>query len=77
MHADQLQLSTGVHVIHPNAVYGRDDLRIVLHLRKSTLGREIREKRLRVSKRAGRYFILGSWVLEWLRAGEITKRATV
>jgi hypothetical protein len=44
-----------------------------LCLTKTTLAREVRLGRLRVSKRAGRYFILGSWLLQWLREGEMTR----
>jgi hypothetical protein len=44
-----------------------------LGLRKSTLRREYREGRLRVSRRAGHNFILGAWLLEWLRGGELPR----
>jgi hypothetical protein len=40
-------------------------------LRKSSLRREIREGRLKVSKRCGKYFFLGEQLLNWLRSGEI------
>jgi hypothetical protein len=46
-----------------------------LPARTNTLPREIRLGRLRASKRGGRYYILGEWLLEWLRAGEV-RRAT-
>jgi hypothetical protein len=58
------------HVIIETAVYTTDQARAALGLRKATLRREIRLGRLRVSRRAGRYFTLGSWLLEWIRAGE-------
>ena len=58
------------HVIHPYAVYTAASLRAALGLTKTTVAREVRLRRLRVSKRAGKYFILGSWVLDWLRDGE-------
>jgi hypothetical protein len=41
----------------------------------NTLPREIRLGRLRAAKRGGRYFLLGEWLLAWLRDGEIRKRA--
>jgi hypothetical protein len=37
------------------------------------LPREFRKKRLRYAKRAGRVWVLGSWVLEWLEAGEVKR----
>jgi hypothetical protein len=61
-------------VIELNAVFTRDSLRAALGLREYTLKREIREGRLRFSKRAGRHFILGRWVLEWLETGEVRRR---
>src|SRR5262249_21766151 len=57
------------HVIHPNAVYFLDTAPVLLRVKSSTIQREVREKRLHVSRRAGRYFILGKWVLEWIEAG--------
>jgi hypothetical protein len=62
------------HVIHPHAVYTLAAAQLALGLPKSTLRREVRLGRLRVSKRAGRYFLLGAWLLEWLRSGEILRR---
>jgi hypothetical protein len=61
------------HNIVPTAVYDLEAARQALGLTKSTLSREVREKRLRVAKRAGRYFLLGEWLLEWLRAGEVSR----
>jgi hypothetical protein len=60
--------------IKPEAVYGLKDAREALGVRPGTLPREIRLGRLRSSKRAGKVFILGEWLLEWLRDGE-RKRA--
>jgi hypothetical protein len=56
-------------------VFSLDMARRVLGLTGSTLRREIRLRRLRVAKRAGRYFLLGEWLLEWLRAGEVRREA--
>jgi hypothetical protein len=61
------------HVIIPTGVYDLEALRIGLGFRPSTLPRELRLGRLRVSKRGGRYFVLGEWLLEWLRAGEVSR----
>ena len=61
------------HVIASNAVYSLESARAALGLARATLRREIRLGRLRVSKRAGRYYILGCWLLQWLQAGEIVR----
>jgi hypothetical protein len=58
-----------VHVLMPTAVYSVDDARHVLRLKQSTIRRELRMGRLRVSRRAGRYYLLGEWLLEWIRGG--------
>jgi hypothetical protein len=60
-----------VHVVDPNGLYLPAQVNQIFSLRKSTLRREIRSGRLRVSKRAGRYFFLGSWLLEWIEGGEV------
>lgn len=61
------------HTIHPNAGYTMAQAIAALGLRASSIRREVREKRLRVAKRCGRYFLLGEWLLEWLRAGEVQR----
>jgi hypothetical protein len=63
----------GVHVIDPHGVYSADEFRRAFGLRASSLRREIRERRLRVAKRCGRYYLLGEWILEWLRDGEVRR----
>jgi hypothetical protein len=63
-----------LHVVHPNAIYTLASAQFAFGLTKTTISREIRLGRLRVAKRAGRYFILGEWLLQWLRDGEIRKR---
>jgi hypothetical protein len=62
-----------VRLIRPTAVYLRGEVCRLLRVRPSTLRREIAEGRLRVSKRAGRYYFLGEWLLEWLRSGEVLR----
>jgi len=59
------------HVIEPTAIYFPDQVRALFRLRPHTLAREIRQRRLRVSKRAGRYFFLGAWLLAWVEGGEV------
>jgi hypothetical protein len=61
-------------VIDPRAVFTIDQARTTLRLAKNCLPREIRLGRLRVSKRAGKYLILGQWLLEWIEAGELPRR---
>ena len=60
----------GSHVVYPGAVYTVDDLRRIFGLKASSVRREVRLRRLRISKRCGRYYCLGQWVLEWLEDGE-------
>jgi hypothetical protein len=62
-----------VPVIRPNAVYRPEQLRRTLGLAKNTFGREARLGRLRVAKRGGKVFVLGSWLLEWIQQGEVTR----
>jgi hypothetical protein len=63
-----------VHVISPTGIYDLVTAREALGLQQNTLPREIRKRRLRASKRAGRYFVLGSWLIEWLEGGELSRR---
>lgn len=67
------ELEAGPHVIHKNSVYTISQAAAYLGLAKGTLPREVRLGRLRVSKRAGRYFVLGEWLLMWLETGEIRR----
>jgi hypothetical protein len=60
-------------VVSPNAVFTVPQAQRTLRLAAGTLPREIRLRRLRVAKRAGRYFVLGAWLLEWLEAGEVRR----
>jgi Helix-turn-helix domain len=62
------------HVIHETAAYSVAQAQAALNLTASTVRRELREGRLRVSKRAGRYFILGKWLIQWIEGGEIRRR---
>jgi hypothetical protein len=66
--------AAAVHVIDPNGVYFWDVARQLLRFKESTIRREVREGRLRVSKRAGRYFILGRWLIEWIEKGEVQRK---
>jgi hypothetical protein len=66
-----LAAPVGPHTIVPTAVYNLATARVALSLAAGTLPREIRLRRLRASKRAGKYLILGAWLLEWVAAGEV------
>ena len=63
-----------VHTINPRHVYTLDSLTKTLGLRPGTLPRELRLGRLRYSKRAGKVWILGEWVLTWLQGGEVRRK---
>ena len=65
---------TNFPVIDPKAVFNLQQARSTLQLAKNCLPREIRLGRLRVAKRAGKYFILGAWLLEWIEGGEVTRQ---
>jgi hypothetical protein len=62
------------HVIEPYGVYSLAAASEAIGVKKGTLPREARLGRLRVSKRAGRYYVLGAWLLQWLEAGEVRRR---
>jgi hypothetical protein len=56
-------------------VFRLSELQCVLGLLPSTLKREARRRRLRVSKRAGMLWTTGRWVHEWLESGEVKRPA--
>jgi hypothetical protein len=60
-------------IIDPHTVYTASQLRAALGLRPNTIRREVASGRLRVRRRAGRYFFLGQFVLEWLQSGEVMR----
>jgi hypothetical protein len=62
-------------ILHPNAVYDAPGVQAALQLKRSTLRREIREGRLRVSRRGGKYLFLGVWLLQWIAGGEVKPKA--
>lgn len=62
------------HVVDPRGVYTPELLRQLLGFREHTLSREIALGRLRVAKRMGGYLILGRWILDWIKAGEVESR---
>jgi hypothetical protein len=64
------------HIIAPTAIYSLEAARVALGLAQGTLPREIRLGRLRVAKRAGRCFVMGEWLIAWVKAGEVSRSAT-
>jgi len=68
--------STG-RVLLPGWIGSLPELAALLGLPRTTLKREARLRRLRVSRRAGRYWTTAAWVLEWLEAGERGSRLGV
>jgi hypothetical protein len=69
--AKKVRRSSPVHTVIATNVYTLAAAAEALGLRTNTLPREVRLKRLRASKRGGRYYILGSWLLEWIETGEV------
>jgi hypothetical protein len=63
-----------VRIVHPDAVHTLGEWQVLLGLPRNTLKREARLGRLRVSKRAGRLWSLGVWVVDWIVAGEVKRR---
>lgn len=63
-----------VPIIAPAAVYDLAAFRRLFGVSKSCAAREFRMGRLRVSRRGGKHFILGAWILDWIEAGEIHPR---
>jgi len=61
------------HIIVPTAVYDLEAARSALGLTRTTLNRELRLGRLRASKRAGKYLLLGQWLVEWIEGGEVRR----
>ncbi len=73
--AAPLPAPVAVHVIDRHGVYSVAQARAALGLREHSLMREIRKKRLKVAKRCGRYYLLGAWLLRWLKGGVVTPPA--
>jgi hypothetical protein len=61
-------------IIHSRMVLLLDQATTLLNLPPSCLPREARLGRLRTSRRAGRLWTTGAWLLAWLQAGEVRRR---
>lgn len=56
----------------PTAIYSYSQACRLLRLCRQTAAREVAAGRLRVSRRAGRYYLLGQWLLDWIAGGVVT-----
>jgi hypothetical protein len=61
-------------VIHEGSVFTLDAAGRTLGLGKHSLPTEVRNGRLKASRRCGRYIVLGKWLIEWIEQG-VKKRA--
>ena len=75
--AVKTRLANKSRTIREGDVFSVPEATELLGLKDHSLKREIRLKRLRASKRGGRYYLLGAWVLQWLRDGEINRQASM
>jgi hypothetical protein len=73
----ELVATPAPHIVEAAAVYSLAAAAKALGLRKNSLPREIRAGRLQVSRRCGRYFIVGKWLLEWLERGKVRRKQPV
>lgn len=63
-----------VHTIQPTSVYTTESFRRTFGLRATSLRREVREGRLKVYKRCGKYYLLGEDILAWIRGGAVRRQ---
>jgi hypothetical protein len=63
-----------VPVVYENCVFTRESFLATFGLRQSSLRREVREGRLKVFRRCGRYYLTGAEVMRWLRGDEADDR---
>ena len=69
------RVKSAAHRIDPLNVYYLPDALRDLGLKESTVRRENKAGRLRIGRRVNRIYLLGDWVLEWLRGGEDVQHA--
>jgi len=66
--------TAGIPIIHPKSVMVLEQATALLALPPSCLPREARLGRLRTSRRAGRLWTTGAWLMEWIERGETSRR---
>jgi hypothetical protein len=71
---DNLTDDQGPPILDPRAVFTVQSATAFLSLNPTSLPRAIRRGELRVSRRGGKYFILGEWLIAWLEGGTRTRR---
>lgn len=64
-----------IRVIPDDAVLRLDELRQILNVGRTSLLREKRRGRLKVSKRLGHYWTTGRWVRAWIEGGMVAPKA--
>jgi len=62
-------------VIEPLAPYRRHQVAQLLGMPLAGVRAAIKSEGLRRSRRRGRDYILGEWLLEWIKAGEVVRPA--
>jgi hypothetical protein len=60
--------------IPPTAIFTAAQLIELLGLTANTIRRAVRRGDLRVSRRAGKYFVIGAWVHQWIEGGEVQRQ---
>lgn len=63
------------HHVRPTDLYTRAEVGEILGLTERAVGQEVQSGRLLCSKRCGRSYFLGEWLLEWVKAGVVLHRA--
>src|SRR5262249_41593450 len=73
--SDTLPIGAEVPRIDPNDLFTLASLAATIPgWTTNTAKREIRAGRLRAARRGGRLFVLGEWVREYFRAGEVIRK---
>jgi hypothetical protein len=60
--------------IDPGAYYSYETARQAIGSSRTTLPREARAGKLRTVLRGGKVYIKGCWLVEWLEAGQVTRK---
>jgi hypothetical protein len=61
-------------IIEPTGIYRPSRIQAILGLKTNTIPRQVRLGHLQISKRAGRHFILGQWLIDWIESGKIQRK---
>jgi hypothetical protein len=66
-------MTVALRRIHDDQIQTLPEWRELLGLPANTLGREARLGRLRTARRAGKLWITGAWIREWIEGAEIRR----